>query len=184
MALLDLNQASTRDLIRVSATRSGVEAALVAALMLQESGGNPWAVRAEPGYRWVWDVRRHQAFRTLTAQEATSPTPPQDFYGPMGASRATEWTSQRMSWGLLQVMGAVAREHGFKGPFLSSLLDPGEGLTYGCALLAALGHRWGAQGLQAVVSAYNAGRPTEANRETYVEPVLRLLTTTRPLFGA
>jgi len=37
----------------------------------------------------------------------------------------------------MQVMGQVAREHGFEGKFLSALCDPALGLDIGCAALAA-----------------------------------------------
>ena len=39
-----------------------------------------------------------------------------------------------MSWGLMQVMGQVAREHGFGGE-LSSLCLPLNGLEIGCLVL-------------------------------------------------
>jgi soluble lytic murein transglycosylase-like protein len=35
----------------------------------------------------------------------------------------------------MQVMGQVARETGFEGPFLSALCDPEQSLTLGCQLL-------------------------------------------------
>ncbi|MGD0955720.1 MAG: hypothetical protein ABR953_02685 [Candidatus Acidiferrales bacterium] len=42
-----------------------------------------------------------------------------------------------ISWGLMQVMGQVARKHGFTGKFLSALCDPVTALDIGCAALAA-----------------------------------------------
>src|SRR5271154_3314246 len=49
----------------------------------------------------------------------------------------TEEIARSISWGLLPVMGQVAREHGFQGKFLSALCDPSAGLQIGCAVLAA-----------------------------------------------
>jgi soluble lytic murein transglycosylase-like protein len=49
----------------------------------------------------------------------------------------TEEIARSISWGLLQLMGQVAREHGFQRPFLSALCDPSAGLTMGCIVLAA-----------------------------------------------
>jgi soluble lytic murein transglycosylase-like protein len=37
----------------------------------------------------------------------------------------------------MQVMGQVAREHGFTGKFLSALCDAATGLDIGCAVLAS-----------------------------------------------
>lgn len=37
----------------------------------------------------------------------------------------------------MQVMGQVARKHGFTGKFLSALCDPVTALDIGCAALAA-----------------------------------------------
>jgi hypothetical protein len=38
----------------------------------------------------------------------------------------------------MQVMGQVAREHGFGGKFLSALCEPEAGLETGCTVLAAM----------------------------------------------
>jgi hypothetical protein len=45
--------------------------------------------------------------------------------------------ARSISWGLLQVMGQVAREHEFQRPFLSARCDPSPVLTFGCIVLAA-----------------------------------------------
>lgn len=164
-------------LIEGNAKARGLEPALVAAIVMQESSGDPWATRFEPGYRWLWDCNARAPFRHLTSLEVAASRPPLDFSSFPGVAIATEWAGQRTSWGLMQVMGAVAREHGFRGRFLSELTDPATGLKYGCTLLATLYERWhGAVpgGMEAVLSAYNAGHPTEANRDAYVWPVLRL----------
>jgi len=42
-----------------------------------------------------------------------------------------------MSWGVMQVMGQVAREFGFKEPSLTELCDPATGIEFGCRILAA-----------------------------------------------
>ncbi|HEY6442754.1 MAG TPA: hypothetical protein VIY66_05375, partial [Candidatus Acidoferrales bacterium] len=49
----------------------------------------------------------------------------------------TEEIARSISWGLMQVMGQVAREHGFTGKFLSALCNPSLGLDIGCAALAS-----------------------------------------------
>lgn len=150
-------------LIRHSAERHGLPPALVGALVHVESAGDPWAVRFEPLF-----LRQYlQGLRF-------APRPPCSF--------DTEQHGRATSWGLLQVMGQVARERGFDGVFLSQLCDPDIGLEYGCRQLALLASRyydqrsWGR-----VIAAYNAGSPRQnadgrfAN-QPYVDRVLNLWT--------
>ncbi len=48
---------------------------------------------------------------------------------------ATEAYARGFSWGLMQVMGQVARESGFDTQFLSALCDPEQALAVGCKVL-------------------------------------------------
>jgi len=48
---------------------------------------------------------------------------------------ASEAYARGFSWGLMQVMGQVARESGFDPLFLSALCDPELGLAVGCKVL-------------------------------------------------
>lgn len=54
-----------------------------------------------------------------------------------GKLSATEAYTRAMSWGLMQVMGQVARESGFEDPSLAELCDPATGIEFGCRILAA-----------------------------------------------
>ena len=92
------------------AERQGLDPALVCAVIEQESGWDPNAIRFEPGFR-------------------------ERYVAPLGLS-ATEEISRSMSWGLMQVLGQVAREHGYKGNFLAGLCDPSTNLEIGCVVLA------------------------------------------------
>ena len=49
----------------------------------------------------------------------------------------SEARMRAFSWGLMQVMGQVAREHGFSSNSLAELCDPVTGLDVGCRVLAA-----------------------------------------------
>ena len=49
---------------------------------------------------------------------------------------ATEEMARSTSWGVMQVMGQVAREHGFRGRFLSEICSPMVGIEIGCVVLA------------------------------------------------
>ena len=98
-------------LARAAASKHALDPALVCAVVEQESSWDTHAIRYEPAFR-----ARYVAPLRL---------PP------------TEEVARSISWGLIQVMGQVAREHGFNGRFLSALCDPPAGLDVGCAILAA-----------------------------------------------
>jgi soluble lytic murein transglycosylase-like protein len=98
-------------LARTIASARGLDPALVCALVEQDSAWDPHAIRYEPAFR----------ARFVAPLEL----PP------------TEEMARSISWGLLQVMGQVARDHGFQRPLLSALCDPSAGLTFGCIVLAA-----------------------------------------------
>lgn len=128
-----------RDAIQAAAKRHDLDPAIVYGICIQESGLNPFAVRYEPHYRWL--VRD----RSLK---------------PANCSDVTEQTLQRMSLGLMQVMGAVIREQGFRGWLTECLGDDPEEiklqLEIGCRHLAKGIQRWG---LEEGIAAYNAGSP-------------------------
>lgn len=166
-----------RNEIASAAKDFGLPFWLVAAVVQVESEGNAWAWNPEPPYRYLWDVKRNAPFRALTAAEIASERPPADFPVLQG-DRDQEWWGQAASWGLMQVMGAVARERGFRGPYLTELLNPEAGIHYGCAHLAHLHKRFDAHGgVAAVIAAYNAGSPRmDGGRfvnQGYVDKVLK-----------
>jgi soluble lytic murein transglycosylase-like protein len=103
---------------------------LVCAIVEQESAWNPWALRYEPAFYDKY-IATFLAARRLDGQASrlgalTSPEIPDD---------PTEARARAFSWGLMQVMGQVAREHSFTGA-LASLCDPAVGLEIGCRVFA------------------------------------------------
>ena len=153
-------------LVETVAEMHGLEVPLIQAIVHIESGGDPWAWNPEPRYRYFWDVRNKRPFRTLHALELESKMPPKDFYdlrGFRGVDADQEWWGQQASWGLMQLMGGLARELGYAGAYLSSLCDPGTNLQLGCRHLRAL-LDWADRGNIAepvtwnAVAAYNGGR--------------------------
>ncbi|HUI73742.1 MAG TPA: lytic transglycosylase domain-containing protein [Candidatus Acidoferrum sp.] len=100
-------------LARKTALAHALDPALVCAVVEQESSWNPWAVRYEP----VFFARYVAALYTNNKISAS------------------EAYARGFSWGLMQVMGQVARENGFTAPFLSALCEPAEGLDVGCRVL-------------------------------------------------
>jgi soluble lytic murein transglycosylase-like protein len=108
---IDLAPPELLSLARAIAARHALPPALVSAVVEQESAWDPYAIRYEP------------AFRTR-------------YVAPLGLP-STEEIARSISWGLMQVMGQVAREHGFTGKFLAALCDPATGLDAGCNVLAS-----------------------------------------------
>ncbi|HWH72403.1 MAG TPA: transglycosylase SLT domain-containing protein [Candidatus Sulfotelmatobacter sp.] len=146
---------------------------LVLAMVEQESGYNPLAIRFEPPYRFLWDVIGNKPFRPLTPAESASEAAPADFPVPAGWHRNSEWSAQQWSWGPLQIMGANARAVGFKDRFFPELCaDPGLGLMFGMKHLAVQRRRFFAEhGWDGVVGAYNAGTPTAPAAAKYAGEV-------------
>jgi hypothetical protein len=97
-------------LARDAAARCNLDAAIVCAVIEQESGWDSHAMRYEGAFR-------------------------AKYVAPLGLS-PTEEIARSISWGLMQVMGQVAREQGFAGKFLSELCEPDTGVALGCAVLA------------------------------------------------
>lgn len=94
---------------RSAATRYKLDPALVCAVIEQESSWNTFAMRYEP------------AFRTRYVAALAVPL--------------TEEIARSTSWGLMQVMGQVARENGLATEFLSELCSPEIGIAIGCKVL-------------------------------------------------
>jgi hypothetical protein len=143
-------------LIAEAAIAAGLDRAFVAAIVRVESNEDAYAYRPEPRYRYFWDVKRERPFRVVTPDEIASKVAPLDFWS-LAGSREQEWWAQQASWGLMQIMGAVARENGFAAPFLTELIDPASNLTVGCRHLRGL-VRWAGGDLAQAAAAFNAGR--------------------------
>lgn len=174
-----------RQYIEVVAPQYKLPPDLVAAIVQVESGGNRFAIRHEPAYPWLWDVRGNRPFGEMAVNpgRAALRAPHPDFSAAPGSTTLTEWIGQQTSWGLMQVMGAVAREFGFKGHF-PGLCDPFDGLHYGCRLLARLRDKYLAQsGWKGVVDAYNDGTPRLERPADYPHKVAAVSPAAAALLG-
>lgn len=98
-------------LIRKTCNVYQVDPNWLKAIVTQESQWNQYAIRYESSYQWL-----HQ---------------PESCAKKSGVSLATEIATQKMSWGLGQVMGALAREQGHTG-MLSELVKPEVCLKHVC----------------------------------------------------
>lgn len=92
-----------------AAKTHGLAPSLVCAVVEQESGWIQWAIRHEPAFyeRYVYPLHLMD----------------------------TESVARSFSWGLMQLMGQVARELGYTG-HIAALCDPATGLEWGCKHLA------------------------------------------------
>jgi soluble lytic murein transglycosylase-like protein len=134
------------DLARRIAAEHGIDPPLACAVIEQESAWNPWAVRYEPRFLSRYIAPLYTA----------------------GKLSATEAYTRSMSWGLMQVMGQVAREFGFDEPSLAELCDAATGIEFGCRILATRLTR--AKGdVAAALIAWNGG----ANENYPVEVLAR-----------
>lgn len=143
---MGIDKDTLRTMIQSHPDRGSLPVECVMAFCVVESSLNPWAYKYEPGYKW------------LVGQDLN----------------ASERCGQMISWGLMQVMGGVAREHGFTGPF-PALCDPMTGLRYGMLHLRKLWARH--QQWPDTIASYNAGRPVRVDdkyvNQVYVDKILK-----------
>lgn len=158
-----------RELVEAIAVPQGLSQSIVLAVVAQESSGRPGAWRPEPKYRWLWNVSEDRPFREVSDEEIESEVPPDDFPRPIEVSRVAEWWGQQASWGLMQVMGAVARERGFWRPDLPDLTQPTLGIVYGVRQLTYFRKRF--RNEADMLAAYNGGPGAVGGNREYVDAV-------------
>ncbi len=128
------------NLARKAAAAQSLDPALVCAVIEQESGWNPWAMRYEPAF-----------FTKYVASLYTN-----------NKISASEAYARGFSWGLMQVMGQVARETGFDAPFLSALCDLEQGLSIGCKVLRKKFDAMAGDATRALLAWNGGGNPNYA----------------------
>jgi soluble lytic murein transglycosylase-like protein len=135
-------------------TKQSVDPKLLYAICEAESSLDPYACRYEEGYKYMADPT-HWAMIS-------------------GQSISTEIVQQKMSWGLMQVMGGLARELGFNGK-MTMLCLPEIGIKYGAIQLTKLKFKY--PDMKDQISSYNQGFPKKgpdgkyANKD-YVSKVI------------
>ena len=134
------------------AAKHGLAPSMVAAIILVESSGNPYAIRVEPAF---WK-RYGAAYHSIIKENHP----------------ARRWLKYpdvfAASYGLMQIMFGVAVEHGCKVRFPTELLKPDLNLEYGCKILAKKIKR--TKGIESGVLAYNGG-----GNPQYPSKVFRLM---------
>jgi soluble lytic murein transglycosylase-like protein len=129
-------------LARKAAAAQSLDPALVCAVIEQESSWNTSAIRFEPAF-----------FTKYVASLYTN-----------NKVTATEAYARGFSWGLMQVMGQVAREAGFDAPFLAALCDPEQGLAIGCKVLRKKFDAMAGDATRALLAWNGGGNPVYASQ--------------------
>jgi len=122
---------------------------LVRAVIWQESHGNPWQPRFEPEYIWFYDYRRKLALAERPYEDVAK-----NRHKAETVLGSTEFICQSMSWGPMQIMGAAARERGFRGG-PGELSTPECGIRYGCLHLWVYGFSSGKRSTWEALKRYN-----------------------------
>jgi len=157
----------------LGAQEYGLDPALICALCEVESGRVPWAVRYESGYEWLFG-RIEDDFPGIIKFKHSYP-----------GSLSTEVQMQKTSWGLMQIMGATARERGFRS-WLTELCDPQVNLEWGCKHLRWMIDHNNAYGLpdfrikpEDLAAAWNAGKARfvdgKYTNQSYVDRVVKAM---------
>lgn len=142
------------DQVQIVAQTHKLEPELVAAFISVESSFNPFAVKYEKNFKYTRIDYKDLARMARVDEEA-------------------ELNFERMSLGIMQVMGATVRDMGYRGN-LSNMFNVQTGLHWGCTYLSKLMTRH--TNLESVISAYNAGTPRKIGgrftNQDYVDKVM------------
>lgn len=128
----------------------GVRTELILAMIWQETDpiGDRYSYRYEPGYKYFFHFKSKRSLYAKWKNEADN----RDFalkeLGP------TEFHAQSASWGLLQIMGAVAREYGFGGS-MPELCDPELNIRLATKYLWLYGFQDGKNSTEKALARYN-----------------------------
>lgn len=125
----------------------GIDSNLVRAIIMAESGGGPYKARFEPDWKYFYY--------------------PKEFAEHLGITVETETMFQATSWGLMQVMGGVTRELGYKQD-LPQLVNPDLNIEYGVMKLKSLRQKKSVENEMDLVAAYNAGSVIKLTSGVYM----------------
>lgn len=143
-AITTLDRSKAETLIKSIAAFNRVDPDLACAIAEHESNFDELACRYEAGWKYAYNI--------------------QGFAKADEISIDTERILQMCSWGMMQVMGTVARELGWRGSILD-LTKPEIGVRFGCLKIAELSKNYSYQ--DDVIAAYNAGTPRKVGDGKY-----------------
>lgn len=132
-------------IVEMAAVKNNCDLDVAVAIASVESSWDTYAVRYEPAWKYLYQVEKFAKSDLITAE--------------------TEEQLQKMSWGLMQVMGSVCRELGFMHA-LPMVCEPEIGADLGTKKYAQLFRKY--QNEDDAIAAYNAGSPRKVPSGLYV----------------
>lgn len=149
------------DVLSLIAAKHGLNPMLIASIIQTESSGNRYCLRYESNWKYF--------------------VTPELFAKTLGLTADTEIETQKFSYGLMQLMGSIARELGHVGP-MGMLFDVQLNLDLGCKKVSQCVRKY--QKLNDAVASYNAGsaRYTDGKlvNQEYVDRVMGYLAQAAP----
>lgn len=135
-------------LVKNICSTESVNPLLILAIIYQESRGRPWVTRYEKDYAYLYLPLHYKDLLMISME--------------------TEVVHQKTSWGLMQIMGGLAREKGFDD-YHPALCIPATNIAYGTRILSHLLnlHPF----LDDTIASYNAGSPRKREDGTYTNQV-------------
>lgn len=130
------------EIIMAEFVSSDVDQNILKSILEQESHFNPYVLRYEPTYNYLLNPNHY-------AQKLLITVP-------------TETMTQKMSWGLGQIMGGLARELGFED-HMGHLLRPEINIEYVCKYLLRI--QINAKTPDAIFACYNGGMGALLNQK-------------------
>jgi|SRR6478736_2935954 len=137
--IFSISNEEIKELVFQKAKEFSIDPYLILAIVKKESTFNVLAMKEEHNWRYLTPQSQIEMFAKLNK-----------------VTMNTEKSLQSHSWGLMQVMGSVARENGHRGSFIE-LLIPDVNLTIGCKHLSKFLKALGTE--DNAISAYNQGSP-------------------------
>lgn len=149
---------SIRELISSVAANHGVDDNYLYSLVMVESAGKPWVSRIEYHYPYL--------------------VTPKLYSQKLGITESTEVMNQRTSYGLVQIMGGVARELGWQS-HLPKIFTPHINLNLGLTLIKKLMKKYD-DDMDKVSAAYNWGHASmdrttgKFKNQSYVDKINKI----------
>lgn len=136
-----------KDIIFANADRYKINHTFLVAVAKTESEFNQYAQRFEPAYPWLYSVKELSEI--------------------LKVNRSTMEGFQRMSYGVFQIMGAVAYEYGFRD-WPGKLFDYELNCKYACEHINRLQRRFEVFTPEEMYASYNSGKPRKSDNGCWV----------------
>ena len=140
---MHLSKQEILNLVDLAAYNYSLEPKLIRAIAITESNLNPYAVRYEKAFKYLFQV--------------------DELAKKVGCTKNTMHSMQKTSWGIMQVMGAVAYENGLaerkdeNERWASAMLNPILSIDVGCSFIREKVLKKSGLNPKSIYAVYNAG---------------------------